>query len=424
MIMQNMFKNWKIRSNTLLILWLVMIVAFIDRANFNVAAPYIQKELNLNSAQLGLVMSAFLIGYGWFQVLGGIMTDRWGCRKTMAFAVLWWSLFTALTGFASGLLSMLAIRFIFGVGESFHPPAAFKSISIWFPRKERLRANSLMISATALAPAITPLIVVWCMQTFSWKGVFWSFSIPGFIMAWFIWKSIYDDPADHPRITQGEIIEIYDGLPPTFSSPKMTLWEAIRVPGLIKLAVIYLIFDITYWGFFSWLPSYLVNVRGFSMIKMGIYASLPFFAGFIGLILASSIGTKIFRGDKRLFLSTIWIAGATFMYFAFSAKNAEVCIAFLSLTAFCGIYMAGGPFWALVTEMMPAQSMGFLSSIINGAGKIGGGLAPMAIGALIELAGGSYSAGFILMEACLLICAALVFFVREKKPIPPLISTP
>jgi sugar phosphate permease len=415
--MRGMFKDWQVRNKTLLLLWLIMMVAYIDRANFNVAAPYIQKELQLNSAQLGLVMSSFLIGYGWFQVFGGIMADRWGGRKTMAFAVLWWSIFTALTGFAGGFLSMLAIRFVFGIGESFHPPAAWKSISVWFPKEERLRANALMLGAIALAPAVTPLLVVWCMQAFGWKGVFWLFSIPGFIMAWLIWKNIYDDPADHPKITKEELTEIYDGLPPASSIPTMTLWEACRVPGLVLFAMIYLVFDITYWGFSSWLPSYLVKVRGFGMLKMGIYASLPFLTGFIGLLLANAIGSKIFRGNKIVFLSTIWVVGSAAMYFAYAAENAEVCIAFLCLTA-CGMFMSFGPFWALITTRMPTQAMGFLSSIINGAGKIGGAMAPMAIGALIEMAGGSYGAGFVLMEVSLLLCAVLVFFARDKKTVP------
>lgn len=401
-----------------MILCLIYVVAFLDRANFNVAAPYIAKELQLNPSQMGMIMSAFLIGYGWLQVVGGIMADRLGGRKTLVFAILWWSVFTAATGLAGGFMSMVVIRFVFGSGEAFQPPACYKGVSVWFPKKERLFANSMMMGATALAPAITPLIVVWMMQAFGWKGMFLSFSIPGLIMAWVVWHNLYDNPADHPKITKEELTEIYDGLPPVSQVPKLSLWDACRVPGLFLLAMIYLIFDITYWGFFSWLPSYLVNVRHFAMLKMGIYASMPFLAGFIGLMLANTIGTKIFRGNKLVFLSVIWVIGAASMYLAYASASAEVCITFLSLTACCGIYMSLGPFWALVTETMPSQAMGFLSSIVNGAGKVGGAMAPAAIGFLIDWAGGDYGAGFALMEACLLICAVLVFFVREKKTVP------
>ncbi|HUL00940.1 MAG TPA: MFS transporter [Nitrospirota bacterium] len=412
-----MFTTWKIRNNTLLLLWLVFFVAYIDRTNFTVAAPYIQKELQLSPAELGIAMSAFLIGYGWLQVIGGIMADRWGGRKTMVFAILWWSVFTALTGVAWGFMSLVVIRFVFGVGESFQPPASWKAVSVWFPKKERLRANALMLGAIALAPAVTPLIVVWCMQAFGWKGVFYFFAIPGIIMAWFVWKNLYDDPAEHPKITKEELSEIYDGLPPASQASKMSLWDACKVPGLLLLSMIYLIFDITFWGFLSWLPSYLVTVRKFAMLKMGIYASLPFLSGFIGLMLADTISNKIFHRNKIVFLSTILAIGSASMFFAYAADNAEVCIAFLSLTAFSAIFMFFGPFWGLVTETLPSQAMGFLSSIINGAGKIGGSVAPAAIGALIQWTGGSYAAGFSLMEGCLLVCAILVFFMREKKPL-------
>jgi len=414
--------SWKVRNKMLWILCLVYVVAFLDRANFNIAAPYIAKDLQLNPSQMGMIMSAFLIGYGWLQVLGGIMADRWGGRKTLVFAIIWWSIFTAATGLAGGFMSMVVIRFVFGSGEAFQPPACYKGISVWFPKKERLFANSMMMGATAFAPMITPLIAVWLMQMFGWKGMFFAFCIPGLIMGWVVWKNLYDNPSDHPAISQEELAEIYDGQPPSAEVPKMPLMAACRVPGLFLLALIYLIFDITYWGFFSWLPSYLVNVRHFAMLKMGVYASMPFMAGFVGLMLANTIGTRLFRGNKIRFLSSIWVIGAASMYFAYAATSAEVCIIFLSLTAGFGIYMSLGPFWALVTETMPSQAMGFLSSIVNGAGKVGGAIAPASIGYLINQSGGDYAAGFFLMEACLLVCAVLIFFVREKKNVPQLNS--
>lgn len=408
-----MLDNWQVRNKTLLFLFLINIVAYMDRANFNVAAPYLAKTLHLNHGQIGMIMSAFMLGYGGLQVIGGILVDRFGIRKTLVLAISWWSAFTVATGFATGFVSLVVIRFIFGSGESFLPPAVYKAVSLWFPKKERLRGNSIMLAATALAPAITPLIVVWFLQGFGWKGMFYALGVPGAIMAWIGWKHMYDNPADHPKISKQELTEIYDGRPPAAQMPKMSLRDACRVRGLLLFSTIYFIYDVTYWGFFSWLPSYLVNVRKFAMLKMGIYASLPFLAGFIGLMLANAIGTKIFRRNKVAFLRLIWVIGSASMYFAYAASSPGVCIASLSVTAGCGIYMSLGPFWALVSETMPVEAMGFLSSIVNGAGKVGGSMAPAAIGFLINWSGGSYGAGFVLMEACLLVCAVLVWFIRE-----------
>lgn len=410
-----MTKQWKIRNRTLLILWLIYIVAFLDRANFSVAAPYIAKELDLSAGQIGLVMSAFIFGYGWFQVIGGLLADRIGSRKTMLIALTWWTVFTAATGMATGIVSMVIVRFLFGVGEAFQPPAAFKAVSVWFPKSERLRATSFMSGATALAPAVTPLIVVWFVQSFGWRTMFYAFAVPGLLVAILVYRHLYSRPSEHPEITQAEQDEILEGQPASNQTEKLTLLQAFKVPKLLMLCVIYLVYDITYWGFFSWMPSYLVDVRHFAMVKMGIYASLPFLAGFVGLMLANTIGTKIFRGNKSRFLSAIWIIGAASLYSAFQVDSAEACIALMAVTAGCGIFMAQGPFWALVTERMPSQAMGVLSAVINGAGKIGGSIAPLAIGLSISATGGSYQSAFALMAGCLLVCAVLVLFTQEKS---------
>jgi sugar phosphate permease len=413
----DMAKQWKVRNRTLLILWLIYIVAFLDRANFSVAAPYIAKELNLSAGQIGLVMSAFIFGYGWFQVVGGILADRIGSRKTMLIALTWWTVFTAATGMATSIVTMVIVRFLFGVGEAFQPPAAFKAVSVWFPKAERLRATSMMSGATALAPAITPLIVVWVVQNFGWRSMFYAFAIPGALVAILVYRHLYSRPSEHPEITLAEQEEILEGQSASNQTERIGLLQAFKVPKLLMLCAIYLVYDITYWGFFSWMPSYLVDIRHFAMVKMGIYASLPFLAGFIGLMLANTIGTKIFRGNKPYFLSAIWIIGAASLYAAYKAESAEACVALMAVTAGCGIFMAQGPFWALVTERMPNQAMGFLSAVINGAGKIGGSIAPLAIGVSITATGGSYESAFALMAGCLLVCAVLVLFVRERSKI-------
>jgi sugar phosphate permease len=394
-------------------LWLVYIVAFLDRANFSVAAPFIARELNLSASQVGLAMSAFIIGYGGFQVIGGIMADRIGSRKTMLIALIWWTAFTAATGMATSFVSMVIVRFFFGVGEAFQVPAAYKTVSVWFPKAERLRATSIMSGATALAPAVTPLLVVWFVHNFGWRLMFCLFAIPGAVVAILAYRHLYSQPHEHPQITETEEQEIYEGKSIATRSKRLSILEAFKVPKLMMMCVIYLVYDVTYWGFFSWMPSYLVDIRHFAMVKMGVYASVPFLAGFVGLMLANTIGTQIFRGNKAYFLSVIWLIGAASLYAAFEVSSPEACIALMAMTAGCGIFMAQGPFWALVTEKMPSEAMGFLSSVINGAGKIGGSIAPIAIGFSISATGGSYQSAFALMAGCLLVCAGLVLFIRE-----------
>lgn len=413
--MLNISGKWRVRYNVIVLGILINLVAFLDRANFSTAAPFIARDLHLNSSQIGLIMSAFLVGYGYLQILGGLFADKFGPRKGIIVAIVCWSFFTLFTGFGGGFISLLIIRFLFGVGEAFYPPAGFKMLSIWFPKKELLLANSLGLSAQSLAPALAPLLVVAIIHFSGWQSVFYLFSIPGFILVYFIWKNYFDNPAEHPKMTKQELIEINEGTESAGPAAKMTILQALRVPNLLILCLTYFFFDITYWGFYSWLPSYLKNVRHFSDVYTGIAAAIPFFAGFLCTLSANFVHKKLFRGiNKKFMLPVLWVIGAITMYLAYNANDARAAIAYLAITAGLGIFMAAATFWSVVTETLPSQSMGFLTSLINGAGKIGGAISPALIGLIIDKTG-SFNAGFVTMEIALLIAAAILLFIRNEE---------
>lgn len=164
-----------------------------------------------------------------------------------------------------------------------------------------------------------------------------------------------------------------------------------------------------------WLPSYLVDVRQFAMVKMGIVASIPFFASFVAMLVASWVCNRLFGGRKQIFVATCYLLGALFMWLAFAATDSNMCVLWLTLTAAFGIFMPFGVFWAISMEVLPAKVMGFASGFINTGGQIGGFIAPMAIGYLIQYYQGSYAAGFGLMVGCLIAAAVMVVIIRPRK---------
>lgn len=136
-------KIWKGRYTILLLLWSGWLLSFLDRMVMNVSLPFIGQDLGLDKMAQGTIISSFFIGYALFQIPGGYLSDKFGPRKVMAFAIIWWSIFTLLTGLIYLLPLLLIVRFLFGIGEGCFPASSWKTISTYFPANERGRASAI-----------------------------------------------------------------------------------------------------------------------------------------------------------------------------------------------------------------------------------------------------------------------------------------
>src|SRR5262245_44737960 len=159
-------KPTRIRWRIYGLLLMVVTLTFIDRFNMNVAAKYIQREYSLSDIQIGSLLSAFVLGYALFQAPGGWLGDRFGARRVLTAAILWWSAFTALT--ASGT-AMWLVRVLIGVGEGPALPCTNKMIGRWMAVPERARGSSLFLVAVGIGGAFTPPAIAWCMTNFGWR---------------------------------------------------------------------------------------------------------------------------------------------------------------------------------------------------------------------------------------------------------------
>lgn len=202
--------HWKKRYTAITIVFTVWLLSYMDRMVMATAIPYIAKEFDLSPVAMGVVLSSFFAGYFVCQIPGGILADKFGARKVMTGAVLWWSVFTAVTGAASSLVQMIWIRFVFGIGEGLAPAATWRALANWTSMKDRGIANGLMMSSNALGPALAPLFVVAIMQAWGWRAVFYSLLIPGVLLCLWIWRSLPDRPVDCKGITQEELAELQE----------------------------------------------------------------------------------------------------------------------------------------------------------------------------------------------------------------------
>lgn len=404
----------KKRNIVLMLLFITWTLSYMDRMVMTVALPYIAKDFDLTPVTMGYVMSAFFAGYALFQVPGGLIADKFGPRKTMVTAVGWWSAFTAATAMAQSFAALLVIRVLFGIGEASFPGASWKTLSTWFPKKERATANGFMMSSNALGPAIAPLFVVAVMAAFGWRSVFTFLFIPGIIVAILLWIYVKDRPSDSKTISKAELKEIMEGGEEKGNSKKMSFKDVVKLPLVWQLVLIWFLFDITFWGFSSWVPTYLVQSRGFDMMKMGINSSIPFFAGTIGLILGGYFSDKFFVGKRKNLIIGSNIVSAIFLYLTLTTSAATLAMVMLSFSGFF-ICMSFGAIWALPMNVLKPEVMGSSSALINFGGQAAGFISPIVIGYLIEASGGSFDTAFYFLIAGVLASAVIALTVREQE---------
>ena len=391
----------KVRWWICFLLFLTWLVSYVDRSLMPMALPLIGQEFHLSPTVMGVVISAFFIGYGSMQIPGGMIADKIGPRKTITFGIASWSVFSVLTGTATSVANLIWVRILFGLSEGMHPPAAFKALSAWFPRTEKARANGLVMSSNTIGPMFAPILFAVVTGAFGWRSAFFLVSFPGFLIALAVYWYLRDKPAEHPHITQSELAEI-GGYGETHG--KMSFSELLRYRALWQLFFIYMAWDVTWWGFQAWLPSYLLNVRGFTLVRTGVVTALPFAAGFLGVLISAYVSDR--SGRRKSVLIAVLSGNALFMLLTATATNATTAVIFLTATGFF-LPAIQGPFWSLPMDLLPARVMGYSTGFINTGGQIAGIGAPIVIGGLIELTG-QYDAGFYFMALSAGVSAVLV----------------
>lgn len=345
----------------------------------------------------------------------GILADKFGPRRLATIGLVWWSAFTAITGFATSLANMIWIRVAFGIGEGLYPGGAMKLVSIWFPLKERATANAFMNSSNALGPALAPLFVAVIMAAWGWRTVFYTLFVPGLIMALIIWVYVRDKPSKSKHVSEAELAEITSQEPQLGSlAKKAGFLDLMKVPIIWQCFFIWMLFDVMFWGFVSWLPSYLVRQRGFELVKMGITASLPFFAGTIGLNLGGWISDKFFVGKRKQWIIMANLISALFLYLTYTVESANTAVVFQT---FAGLFicMAFAGIWALPMNVIPSSIMGTAGGFINLGGQIAGFCSPMIMGFLIQAAGGKFDRAFMFLMGGAIASSIVALTVNEGK---------
>jgi sugar phosphate permease len=396
---------------------LMYLITYLDRVNISTAAPVISKEFGFDKITMGIIFSAFVWAYALFQVPGGWLSDRFGARNVLTGIVAYWSVMTAATAAASGAMSFVVVRFLFGMGEAGAFPGATRAMQLWYPREERGLVQGLTHSASRLGAAIAPPLVVLIITTLSWRWVFYLSGAIGFVWA-ILWYLAYRNlPEEHGMVNRAELARIRGvGENGEINEAQIERQAAnvpwgtlIRSPNMWAIMCAYFTYIYCLYIFLTWLPSYLVDARHFTLLKVGIFASLPLFAGVIGDTVGGLATDWLLKktGNTKLARRSVAIVGllgcAVFIVPAALTEDAYVAVYCLTAAMFfleCTI----GPAWSVPMDTGGKYS-GTVSGMMNMAGNFGGAMSPLVFGVLAQY--GNWQAPFVIAAVLLVIGAAI-----------------
>lgn len=379
------------------------VITYVDRVAISWAAPDIQRDLGLGSDQMGLVLGAFALAYALFEIPGGFLGDWIGPRKVLLRVVLWWSFFTAATGWARNLTSLILTRFLFGAGEAGCFPNLTKIFSAWLPEREKVRAQGIVWMAARWGGAFAPLLVSRLMEHVSWRSAFEIFGLigPVWAIAFYLW--FRDNPMDHPSLNGAER-KLLEASSKLSAGHAAVPWLRMLSSGRVWL-LCWQYFCLSYgWYFYiTWLPTYLRNGRGLAIQSTALLSVLPLFLGGlanpISVFLAERLNRRIRNVSRtRSLLSCCGFAGAcACLILSTRVADARLAVLTIAMASFFGD-MAMPHAWSATMDL-GGKFAGTLSGAMNTWGNIGGAMSPVVIGYVLKWTGNNWNLTFYLAAA-------------------------
>ena len=416
-----------VRWEVLLLLCLMYLITYLDRVSLANTATMISKEYGFSKATMGIIFSAFIWSYALFQVPGGWLGDRFGPRRVLSTIMAYRTVIAVLTTLATGFYSLWGIRFLLGVGEAGAFPTATRAMQMWYPRDERGFVQGISHAASRFGAAIGPPVAVAIMIHFGWRSVFYV--IGGLSLLWsLLYLLVYRNmPEEHTKVRRAELARIR-GLDDKGEIRQANVARRPKVPWSILLrhgnmwAVMcaYAAYIYSLWFFLSWLPSYLIEYRKFTLIKTGIFASMPLAAGVVGDAFGGWLTDKLLvktnnlKFARRSVAIVAMLGCGTCTLFAALSANPNTAVYCLTAAMFF-LEMTIGPAWAVPMDV-GGEFSGTVSGMMNMGGQFVGALSPTVFGFLVSR--GSWVAPFGVSAGLLFVGAAIwAFWIDPEKSV-------
>lgn len=363
------------------------VLSYVQRVAISQAAGPISRDLHLDKTQMGLIFGAFGLSYALFELPMGLMGDRLGVRRVLLQIVLAWSTFTALTGAAWSTASMWTVRFLFGAGEAGCFPNLTRMLSVWLPRRERIRAQAIMWAATRWGGALTPPLALAAIALVGWRRAFVLFAALGAIWCAIFFFWFRDDPADHPGTNAAEraLIETQRRLP-LKDGTEVSWFKILLTQQVALLALQYFCFSFVWYFYITWLPTYLQEARGQSAERAAILSVLPLLLGGVGSLASGMLPMKI----PRRGIAFVGFLSTGILLFAF-ARIKEVVPAMLCLGLGSFASDLTMPIsWNACVEI-GGRYTATVSATMNMLGNLAGFVAPTFAGFILQRTGNDWN---------------------------------
>jgi sugar phosphate permease len=391
------------------LLYIAYCISYVDRAAISLALAQIGKDFNLQAADLGIVISAFFLGYAAMQVPGGWLSDRFGSKYVVIVTIVMWSLFTAFTSLAWSLTSLIAIRFIFGIAEGGFPPASIRAVAEVFKKDSRPKMSALLLSSNYAGSMVAPLIMAPLILWLGWRHAFNAIGIAGivFAVAYFVFVPYLGRPGTSDTSPSG-----------TKAETRAPMRELMKNPLLWQLMVVWFGLSCVNKGLDSWMPLYLLQQRGLDLKTVGVVAPIPFVMATIATAIGGWVMTTFFAEREKYLLIGASALTGIFLYAMYKAETIAMLITYQSVVYFFKSFVLASVI-ALPTKLLHDDQIGSGIGMVNLGGQSAGFVAPVAIGFIVTGTGSFDAAfGFLMAMTALSVVVAATISTAQPKLAP------
>jgi sugar phosphate permease len=403
--------------------WLLMPVVFVtyslaylDRANYGFAAAAgMADDLGISKQLNALIGSLFFLGYFLFQIPGALYAQKRSVRTLVFWSLILWGGCATLTGVINDARWLLGLRFLLGAVEAAVLPAMLIFVANWFTRSERSRANTFLILGNPVTILWMSILSGYLVEALGWRRMFIIEGAPAILWAAVWWVLARDTPRQASWLSDSEKDEIEAALAAEQATiaPVRSYGAAFRSPRVLLLCLLYFCWSIGVYGFVLWLPSILKDGSSLGIVATGWLSAAPYLLAIVAMVACSYFSDKTL--NRRAFVWSALLIGALAFYGSFILGGSHFWLSFsLMVIAGGAMYAPYGPFFAMISEMLPKTVAGVSAALINSMGALGSFVGSYLVGHL-NAATGSPSASYMLMAAALLVAALLTFLIKARK---------
>ena len=394
-------------------------LAYLDRANYGFAAAGgMAEDLNISAATSSLLGSLFFLGYFFFQIPGALYADKKSAKKLIFWSLILWGALAMATGMVSNINALIVIRFSLGVVESAVMPSMLVLLSKWFTKAERSRANTFLILGNPATILWMSILSGYLIDSVGWRWMFIMEGFPAILWAFLWWRLVVDRPKDAKWLTKTEKDDLQAQLDIEQKEikPVKNYGVAFRSKVVIMLCFQYALWCIGVYGFVMWLPSIINAAPDSNIVTTGWLASVPYVLAIIGMLVASYFSDKTL--NRKLFIWPFLLVGSLAFYGSYLLGSSNFWLSFVLLVIAGGaMYAPYGPFFAVITEVLPRNVSAGAIALINSMGALGSFVGAYIVGYLNGTTGG-FGASYMFMAGSLFISAILTMVaIKSNKPL-------